>query len=154
MFSLDNEVAFIKWHVFTQSCDWAYYQAWWWHLIPLALCVPISQWYVCWGVYWMLCWNSHCRLDCRAASWAEPIPPYKSVTICYNKWSFILWHQCHWCCAQREGGVLLRTLSTGVAEETSGAQVLAGSELFNVSKADIWWGKLPDWAAHPGKKKK
>ena len=51
---------------------------WRWHLLPLASCVPISQWSVgLWVLYWLLYLNPHI---CRAPSWAEPVHPNKAHT--------------------------------------------------------------------------
>lgn len=44
----------------------------------------------------LLLLNSHRYLDCREPSWEEPVHPNNRVTICYNKWSYILWYKCQW----------------------------------------------------------
>lgn len=77
-------------------------------------------------LYWILCWNSHCCLVCRAPSRKESVPTNKTITICYNKWSDIHWHKWHWQMAERYSRGccwwMITTVSTGVVEEVSGAR--------------------------------
>lgn len=102
----------------------SYYHVWRWHLLPWALCLPISPWYV--GFYRILCSNSHSCLDCipHEHSLFTHIKVEPFVTINGPIFFDTGVRRCR--CAQAECcRRMIRTPSTGVAEGVSGAQGLA-----------------------------